>query len=101
MMTDRDRFYEERDQRSRQLGLADTAFNTPVGISVGEGASESPAGQLLCLATVNMMSRIHRNLQLRVPNTKLLIPSLTGGTTLREAAESLAIAIDPFESERQ
>jgi hypothetical protein len=94
-MTDRDRFYEERDRRTREFGVTDI-FDKPVGVVVGVDAAQSHNGQLAVLALVNMLARMHRHLCLRVPPVPLLGASLVPATRLDEAAFQLAQTIDPF-----
>ena len=60
------------------------------------GAAESPAGQALALAVINMICRVHRRVQLFLPDSELHVPTLVPATTLAEAGEKLAVAIDPF-----
>ena len=93
---DREHFYEERDRRTVGYGIADHYLERPVAISVGDDAASSPAGQALVLAAVNMACRVHRRIHIAVPDSELLITTLAGGRTLREAAERLALAIDPY-----
>lgn len=94
--THRDRFYAERDRRTKSYGVVTERMNTPVRISIGADAASSPAGQALALAVINMVCRVHRRVELVVPDSDLLIPSLVSGTNFAEAAEALAVAIDPF-----
>jgi hypothetical protein len=95
-MADRDRFYQERDQRSRQY--LDTAhpYDKPVRIRVGPDAAATPAGQTLALTLLNMACRIHRRVELVVADAPLLIPSLVQASGLRDSATVLAHAIDPY-----
>lgn len=92
----REHFYEERDRRTVGYGIPDHYLERPVRISVGDDAASSPAGQALVLAAVNMACRVHRRIHIAVPDSELLITTLAGGRTLREAAERLALAIDPY-----
>ncbi|HVX56100.1 MAG TPA: hypothetical protein VHA37_00045 [Candidatus Saccharimonadales bacterium] len=94
-MTDEERFYQERDRRTRECGVGD-GFDQPVRVVVGADAVNSPAGQSMVLALVNMLARIHRNLQLDIPAVELLTPSLVPSSRLDLAAAELARAIDPF-----
>lgn len=93
---DRDSFYLERDRRTRAYDVATDRLDAPVRINVGADVAASPAGQALVLAVTNMVCRIHRRVDLRVPRTDLLIPTLVPADTLPEAAQALAIAIDPY-----
>jgi len=92
----RDQFYWERDRRTRAFGVETDVLGTPVRIHVGADAANSPAGQALALAVINMVSRIHRRVEIVLPDVGLLVPSLVSARTLREAGESLAVGIDPF-----
>jgi ThiF family len=93
---DRARFYEERDHRTIGYGIPAYHLERPVGIAVGEDAASSPTGQIFVLAALNMMCRIHRRIHMAIPDSDLQVTNLTGGRTLREAAEGLALAIDPY-----
>lgn len=94
-MTDEERFYLERDRRTRECGVVD-GLDQPVRVVVGNSVASSPAGQATVLALVNMLARIHRQLQLDVPPVDLLRPTLVPAKRLDEAAVSLAKAINPF-----
>jgi len=104
-MTDRERFYEQRDRRSREY-LPDIVgeqwFEQPVAMHVGRDAADSPRGQLAALALVNMLARIHRHLCLLCPGSHLLVPQAVlangscGHASLRDALVAQAAAIDPF-----
>lgn len=94
-MTDEERFYEERDRRTRECGVAH-GFDQPVRVVVGADAAQSPNGQAMVLALVNMLARIHRSLQLDIPPAALLTPSLVPASQLDVAAAELARAIDPY-----
>lgn len=93
---DRDRFYLERDRRTRAYDVAADRLEVPVRISVSADAAASPAGQALVLAVTNMVCRIHRRVDLRLPRADLFIPTLVPADTLSEAAQALALAIDPY-----
>jgi hypothetical protein len=43
-----------------------------------------------------MVARVHRRIRLQIPDRVLLVPSLVPASSLREAAEVLAAAIDPY-----
>jgi hypothetical protein len=94
--TDRERFYAERDRRTTAYGVVTDRLNTPVRIKVGTDAAASASGQALALALINMVCRVHRRVQLLLPDTGLLVPTLVPATTFAEAGETLAFAIDPF-----
>lgn len=93
---DRDRFYLERDRRTRGYDVATDRLDTPVRINLGADIAASPAAQALVLAVTNMVCRIHRRVDLRLPEVDLLIPTLVPADTLSEAAQALALAIDPY-----
>ena len=101
-MSNRERFYCERDRRTREYGLDGGCFEQPVAICVGPDAAESERGQLVVLALVNMLCRLHRRLCLSLPDAPLLAPAavgevkLRGHASLREAVDVLSRAIDPF-----
>ncbi|MGH3217861.1 MAG: ThiF family adenylyltransferase [Streptosporangiaceae bacterium] len=93
---DRDWFYAERDRRTRAYNVATERLSTPVRIHVGVDAASSPAGQVLALSVINMVCRVHRRVELLLPDSDLLVVPLVPGRTLAEAGEALAVAIDPF-----
>ncbi len=95
-MTHRSSYYAERDRRTRAYGIGEDPLDVPVAIAAGDYAASSPAGQILILAAVNMASRVHRRVGLDIPDRELLVPTLVPARSLREAAESLALAIDPY-----
>jgi molybdopterin/thiamine biosynthesis adenylyltransferase len=93
---DRDRFYAERDRRTKAYNVATERLDKPVRISVGADAASSPVGQVLTLAVINMVCRIHRRVELVLPDDDLLVPSIVPARSFAEAGEALAVAIDPF-----
>lgn len=94
-MTDEERFYWERDRRTREAGVIH-GFELPVRVVVGRDAAHSVSGQMALLALVNMLSRIHRHLQLEIPPAELLTPAPIAATRLDEAAKLLCLAINPY-----
>lgn len=93
---DRDHFYLERDRRTRAYDVAADRLDAPVRINVSADAAASPASQALVLAVTNMVCRIHRRVDLRLPEVDLLVPALVPADTLSNAAQALALAIDPY-----
>jgi hypothetical protein len=96
VISDRDRFYQERDQRTADYGVGADRLESPVGLAVGEAAASSLPGQVVTLALVNMAARVHRRLHIEVPAVPLVAPTLVEATDLREACLETACAIDPF-----
>lgn len=96
MASSRDRFYAERDRRTREYNVPAERLETPVRISVGADAACSAAGQALALALTNMVCRAHRRVELLLPDTELLVPTLVPAGSFAEAGEALALAIDPY-----
>jgi hypothetical protein len=94
-MTDEERFYLERDRRTRECGVVH-GFDRPVRVVVGRATASLPAGQLMVLALVNMLARIHRHVQLEIPPASLLRPTIVPANRLDEAASALAQAINPY-----
>ena len=82
--SERERFYRERDLRTSEYLENDSPASAPVSIHVSADACETQAGQLLLLALVNQLARIHRELRFAVaaPDTALLTPTLCGASTL-------------------
>jgi hypothetical protein len=93
---ERDLFYAERDRRTRAYGITSEPLEAPLRISVGMDAASHPAGQALALALINMACRVHRRVELVLPDRDLLVTPLVPGRTFAEAGEALAIAIDPY-----
>ena len=95
--SERERFYRERDSRTSEYLENDSPAGAPVSIHVSADACETRAGQLILLALVNQLARIHRELRFAVaaPDTVLLTPTLCGATTLGAEVCSLASRIDP------
>jgi len=94
-MTDEERFYLERDRRTRECGVMH-GFDLPVRVVVGRDMASSGRGQATVLALINMLARIHRHLHLDIPSVDLLKPSLIPAKRLDEAAATLARAVDPY-----
>ena len=96
--SERERFYRERDSRTSEYLENDSPASAPVSIHVSADACETRAGQLLLLALVNQLARIHRELRFAVaaPDVELLTPALCGASTLGAEVCGLASRIDPF-----
>ena len=96
--SERERFYRERDSRTSEYLENDSPASAPVSIHVSADACETRAGQLLLLALVNQLARIHRELRFAVaaPDTVLLTPTLCGASTLGAEVCRLAGRIDPY-----
>lgn len=92
----RDAFYLQRDLRSQQFGLGTDFFDAPVRVVIGRQCAGSAAGQSAALALVNMVSRLHRAVELVIPPAPLLVRPLAGGATFDDAALRLAARTDPF-----
>ncbi|MGQ0678171.1 MAG: ThiF family adenylyltransferase [Actinomycetota bacterium] len=67
-----------------------------MSILAGQDVVDTPTGQTLILAAVNMAARVHRRIAIDIPDAELLVPTLVAATSLRDAAFALALAIDPF-----
>jgi hypothetical protein len=92
-----DEFYAGRDQASGSYGLNESIFTTPVGVSVGDDAAESPNGQFVVLSLVNMLSRIHRSISIKTSKSPLLIENpIVKGADLHGAITKLANSLNPF-----
>ena len=102
-MSNRVDFYRERDRRTREYGATEEAcFEQPVILSVGADAADSPGGQLAAMATMNMVSRLHRQVCLICPGAPLLVPRALlpvqspEHMSLADALATMATAIDPY-----
>jgi hypothetical protein len=83
-------FYARRDRRTVQLGGRSDRLALPVTLRIGASAS-TWAGQVCVLALVDLLARIHRHLDLQLPEVRL-----PDGTLLQGAAIDVARAINPF-----
>ncbi len=92
--------YQQRDCRSQEYGIADTVFSQPVAISIGPEVIVSERGQLALFSLINMVCRIHRSLQLSIPDGTVINQRTFFGmgkkTNLKEAVYGFAKAIDPY-----
>lgn len=95
-MTDAERFYAERDRRTREYGVPVEVLEREVAVVVGADAAGSRAGQVAALALVNMLARIHRSVSVSVPIAALQAKALVEATDLRSAMLATARAINPF-----
>jgi hypothetical protein len=89
-------FYAERDQRTIQVGGHDAALSRPVYLVVGPDAAASRPGQAAVLATVNMLTRVHRQLHLVIPATPVFARGLIQAVDLPSSAIDTVAAINPF-----
>jgi hypothetical protein len=89
-------FYDERDRRTRQMGVLNEAVARPVAITFGADLAGNRTAQVAVLALVNMLSRLHRRLRISAPESPLLGKGLVPATTLQGALVAAARAIDPF-----
>jgi molybdopterin/thiamine biosynthesis adenylyltransferase len=95
-MSDRARFYAERDRRTVEYGIDAGFLESQVAVVVGEEAAASRPGQVATLALVNMLARIHRSIALVVPPSPLVARTLVPGDDLPDVLVATATAIDPF-----
>lgn len=94
---DRLRFYAERDRRAIQYDDAlARVVERPIGVRVGSDAVTSRAGQVATLALVNMLSRLHRDVALAIPEAPLLASALVPGSSLPGVALATMATVDPF-----
>lgn len=96
--SERERFYLQRDSRTSEYLKNGFPANTPVSIYISTDACETKSGQLLFLALVNQLARLHRELHFVVaaPDTELLTPTLCSTSTLGAEIYKLANRIDPY-----
>jgi hypothetical protein len=95
MTSARDRFYAERDRRTRQYGGHDDALERPVHLIVGPDVAPTRAGQIATLALINLIPRAHRRLAPEIPAVSLLARSLVPADDLLTSAIGTAFAINP------
>lgn len=95
MTSIRDRFYAERDRRTRQYGGHDDALEQPVHLIVGPDVADTRSGQIATLALVNLIVRAHRRLLVHLPNGPLRASSLVPADDLQTAVTRTALAINP------
>jgi hypothetical protein len=96
----RDEFYRQRDLRSNAVLGRDVNAEQPIHVVVDSAACQSTTGQVLVLALVNQLARVHRtiSLDLAVPDQPLLSRTIFEGRTVGEVALGGARQIDPFGS---
>ena len=97
-ISQRERFYQERDLRTADYLGENTPALVPVSIHVSSDACETQSGQLLILTLVNQLARIHRKLRIAMPalNASLLIPAVCGGSSMGDEIHKLTKRIDPY-----
>lgn len=95
---ERECFYQERDARTVDYLDSDWRAGGTVSVEAGEDACSTPAGQLLLLALVNQLMRVHREVHVSVsdPDAMMLVPSVCGGTSLGDEMVKLTSQIDPY-----
>ena len=98
LVSERERFYRERDSRTSDYVESDSLFIAPVSVHVSADVCETQSGQLLLQTLVNQLARIHRELTFVVasPDTAVLTPALCGASTIGDEIMRLAYRIDPF-----
>jgi len=74
-MSNRERFYHERDLRSRDYGLEKSVFDEPVEIVVGQDAANCLRGQQATLALINMVAAPFTEMSAWKSSVPLLLPS--------------------------
>lgn len=65
------------------------------GITSGPDTAATIAGQVAILTAVNIVSRVHPEVVISLPEVPLVVPSPAGGGTLAEACRRLALATNP------
>ena len=93
---DADSFYRARDERSAECTELTDAVVRQVILHVGADAAKTERGQQLTESLVNLLSRIHRRLCLRIPNAPLFRPNRFNANTLSDHCIEIAQAADPF-----
>jgi hypothetical protein len=97
MNTDCERFYEERDRRTREVVPGWDAHSRPLSVFIGDSASRSAAGQTLLLALANQLARAHRRVSfvLLGEPVKLTVPALVAAPDLQTTVMAVVRAVDP------
>ncbi len=97
-MSERERFYRERDQRTRQLTASalDGVYELPLVVRIGADAASHRAGQTAALALINLLARVHRKIHIEAPASRLLARPLVPAPDLATAMLATAEAIDPY-----
>lgn len=90
-----DEFYSRRGDRMRRLAPNLRYQETPVSVVATPDTAGTHLGQVMILATVNLLARWARKIDVYVPNHQLLIPSL-GDETLQDRVKSEVRQADPF-----
>ncbi len=96
MTTPSEVFYAARDLRTEQYCASLDTLTRPVTVIVGADTAAHRAGQVAALALINMLARVHRNLNITAPAAPLLARSLVPADNLQAALAATAVAINPF-----
>lgn len=90
-------FYRLRDQRSAQYLDTPLVDLRPVLVHIAQDAARSGAGQLLLLALVNQLARVHRRIQVVVSDaaTPLAVRTPIAGSDLGDCVRRTLYAINP------
>ncbi len=96
--TEAQRFYEQRDRRTRDYLAADFPGRIPVSVHVDAQGCTTQAGQLLTLTLANLLARAHQRVSfsLAVTDAPLTTPSLCAADTLGDELSRLLVRIDPY-----
>jgi len=67
----------------------------PAGVTSGPATASTASGQAAVLTAINILARAHPGVTLALPDVALMVPCPTGGTSLLEGCELLAVAANP------
>lgn len=92
-------FYNARDRRTLEYGANVTNLGTPITLTVTRACAATRAGQIATLALVDLLFRVHQNVRLDLPKTRLVTPRVgpDNSNGLLGAALLIASGIDPFQ----
>jgi hypothetical protein len=100
MISERDRFYKERDRRSLEYGVFDLLFDEPIAVTADNKTVESEQGQLVILSLINMLARIHRTIYIATPDVPLMAKKtmfrMGHCSGLQDAINIIATSINPY-----
>ena len=97
-VADAQSFYELRDRRSCEYLGEPLAADTEIAIGASNNACQTEAGQLLLCTLINLLSRVHRRVtvKLSAPAAQMRINSLADAADLGTEMLTIATRADPF-----
>jgi hypothetical protein len=90
-------FYRERDQRTTQMIGVLPSTERPIVVRIDDAAARCSAGQLLLLALLNQLARVHRRIHVVLKDSAIPLALRVpfASDTLGRTIESTLTSIDP------